>query len=86
MLARRARVTQHDNFRQFLEGFLTTVMAPAKRQRSVEDDGETVIIEVESARSSLQEASVSFEEQVYNAQVNSWLEKEATSILQESGG
>ena len=61
-------------------------MAPAKRQRSVEDDGETVIIEVESARSTLQEASVGFEVQVYKARVNSWLEKEATSILPKSGG
>ena len=60
-------------------------MAPAKRQRSVEDDGETVIIEVESAQSSLQEASVSFKEQVYNAQVNRWLEKEATSVLWKCG-
>ena len=62
------------------------MMAPAKRQRSVEDDGETVIIEVEGARSTLQEASVGFEAQVYKAPVNSWPEKEATSILPKSGG
>ena len=85
LLARRARVAQPDSFRQSWRFSLTTVMAPAKRQRSAEDDGETVIIEVESARSGLQEASVSFEEQIYNAPINSWLEEEATSILRAPG-
>ncbi|KAL2039575.1 hypothetical protein N7G274_007847 [Stereocaulon virgatum] len=32
-------------------------MAPAKRQRSVDDNGETEIVEIESAQSSLQQAS-----------------------------
>lgn len=33
-------------------------MTPSKRQRSIEDDGETEIIDIESASSSLQQASV----------------------------